>query len=187
LGIISLQRIEQEFLQQTLVKVAKLRLLDEMVHHSRQRSVLLRDLVIANDPFDQDEITQLHSALAGRYLSARNELAEQPLNKEERKILDHIIELNSNGYAVQQQIIKLATTERQDEALELIATELGPNREMIYPDMMKMRELLVESSNLSYSADLVVCYCHLYRNWYCLAGLSYRFSPHSSFDVAGLP
>ncbi len=149
LGILSLQRIEQEYLQETLVKVEKLRILDEMVHHSRQRSVLLRDLVIATDPFDQDEINQAHSNLAGRYLSARNELAEQPLNEAERKILDHIIELNSNAYAVQQQIIALATTERQEEALELISTELGPNREMIYPDMMKMREMLVESSNVS--------------------------------------
>ncbi len=152
LGILSLQRIEQEYLQETLVNVEKLRLLDEMVHHSRQRSVLLRDLVIATDPFDQDEINQTHSSLSGRYLLARNELAEQPLNQAERKILDHIIELNSNGYAVQQQIIELARTERQEDALELIATELGPNREMIYPDMMKMREMLVESSNISTQA-----------------------------------
>ena len=156
LGIISLQRIEREVLQETLVKVEKLRLLDEMVHHSRQRSVLLRDLVIANDPFDQDEIIQVHSTLAGRYLSARNEFAEQPLNVEERKILDHIIELNRNGYAVQQQIIKLATTQRRDEALELIATELAPNRELIYPDMMNMRELLVESSNVSTQAAILL-------------------------------
>lgn len=154
LGIISLQRIEREFLQETLVKVNKLRLLDEMVHHSRQRSVLLRDLVIASDPFDQDEINQAHNALAALYLSARNELAALPLVKEERKILDHIIELNSSGYAVQQQIIELATTDQQAEALELIATELGPNREMIYPDMMKMRELLVDSSNASTQAAL---------------------------------
>ena len=93
LGILSLQRVEREFLQETMVKVEKLRLLDEMVHHSRQRSVLLRDLVIASDPFDQDEINQTHSALAERYLSARNQLAAQPLVKEERKILDHIIDL----------------------------------------------------------------------------------------------
>ena len=40
LGILSLQRVEKEYLQETVVKVEKLRLLDEMVHHSRQRSVL---------------------------------------------------------------------------------------------------------------------------------------------------
>ncbi|MCK5360016.1 MAG: diguanylate cyclase, partial [Gammaproteobacteria bacterium] len=152
LGIISLQKIEQEYLQETLVKVEKLRLLDEMVHHSRQRSVLLRDLVIATDPFDQDEISQAHSALAGRYLSARNALAEQPLNTNERQVLDHIIEINSNGYALQQQIVELAMTGKQKQALELIANELGPNREMIYPDMMKIREMLVESSSLATQA-----------------------------------
>ena len=152
LGIISLQKIEQEYLQETLVKVEKLRLLDEMVHHSRQRSVLLRDLVIATDPFDQDEISQAHSALAGRYLSARNALAEQPLNTNERQVLDHIIEINSNGYALQQQIVELAMTGKQKQALELIANELGPNREMIYPDMMKIREMMVESSSLATQA-----------------------------------
>jgi len=149
LAIASLQKIESEFLQETLVKVEKLRLLDEMVHHSRQRSVLLRDLVIASDPFVQDEINLKHSALASRYLSARNEFSVQPLDDEERQILNNIIELNSRGYAMQEKIIGLATSGQQHEALELIASELGPNREMIYPDMMKIRELLVGSSNKS--------------------------------------
>ena len=89
LGVFSLQKIEKEFFHDTLVKIEKLRLLDEMVHHSRQRSVLLRDLVIASDPFDQDEITQNHSALATRYLASRNALAEQPLDGSERKVLDY--------------------------------------------------------------------------------------------------
>ena len=102
LASISLQKIEREFLQETLVKVEKLRLLDEMVHHSRQRSVLLRDLVLASDPFDQDEIIQKHAALASRYLQARNDLAASSLDIDERIALERIISLNSNGYALQQ-------------------------------------------------------------------------------------
>ena len=107
LAIFSLQRIEKEFFQETLVKIEKLRLLDEMVHHSRQRSVLLRDLVIARDPFDQDEINQKHSTLATRYLLARTALAEQPLNNDEQNILNRIIELNSSAYETQQKIMGL--------------------------------------------------------------------------------
>ena len=134
LGIYSLHKIEKEFLQRSLLNIEKLRLLDEMVHHSRQRSVLLRDLVIASDPFDQDEIIQKHYALATHYLSARNELVAKRLNEEERKILDHIIAMNRKGYTLQQQIIELATSGQQDKALELIATELEPNRRQLYPD-----------------------------------------------------
>ncbi|MEA1889484.1 MAG: EAL domain-containing protein [Pseudomonadota bacterium] len=153
---ISLQSIEQEFLQETLVKIENLRLLDEMVHHSRQRSVLLRDLLIADDPFDQDVIIQKHSALAAQYLSSRNKLEQQPLAKNERKVLDNIIYLNTGSYSLQQQIIEDATTERVAEAKVLMATKLGPNREKIYPDMMKMREMLVESSNTSSQSTILL-------------------------------
>jgi len=133
LAIFSLQRIEKEFFQETLVKIEKLRLLDEMVHHSRQRSVLLRDLVIARDPFDQDEINQKHSTLATRYLLARTALAEQPLNNDEQNILNRIIELNSSAYETQQKIIELATSGAQEEALQLIEDKLAPNREQRSP------------------------------------------------------
>lgn len=193
LAIISMQKIEREFLQETLVKVEKLRLLDEMVHHSRQRSVLLRDLVIASDPFEQDEINQRHSALANRYLSARNEFSAQPLNNAERSILNHIIELNNRGYAMQQKIIGLATAEQQGEALHLIATELGPNREMIYPDMMKIRELLVDSSNQStkaavnlmerYRTALIWLFAIAIITGICIAWLAYRMDSRHTWRL----
>lgn len=154
LAIISLQRIEKEFFQETVVKIEKLRLLDEMVHHSRQRSVLLRDLVIARDPFDQDEINQKHSALATRYLLARTALAEQSLNIDEQKVLNRIIGLNSSAYETQQKIIELATSGDQEEALQLIEENLAPNREQIYPDLLYMREMLVSSSTDSMQAAL---------------------------------
>jgi diguanylate cyclase (GGDEF)-like protein len=188
LGIYSLHRIEKEFLQGSLLNIEKLRLLDEMVHHSRQRSVLLRDLVIASDPFEQDAIVQKHYALATQYLSARNELVAQRLTEEERKILDHIIELNSKGYAVQQQIIDLATSGEQREALELIANELAPNRRQIYPDMMTMREMLVDSSSSNNEVALELMDSHrIALGWllaiaivtgFSIAWLAYRIDSH---------
>ncbi len=188
LGIYSLHRIEKEFLQGSLLNIEKLRLLDEMVHHSRQRSVLLRDLVIASDPFEQDEIVQKHHALATQYLSARNELVAQRLTEEERKILDHIIGLNSKGYSLQQQIIDLATSGEQQQALELIANELAPNRRQIYPDMMAMREMLVDSSssNNEVALELMDSY-RIALGWllviaiitgFSIAWLAYRIDSH---------
>jgi diguanylate cyclase (GGDEF)-like protein len=143
----SLRRIEDEFLQHTLKQVEKLRLLDEMVHHSRQRSVLLRDLVLAQDAFEQDEIIQRHIALATRYVVARNTLASLDLDSNERQLLDTIIDANNRGYALQQKIIELATAGEQMQAQQLIREQLNPNREQIYPAMMQMQELLVASSN----------------------------------------
>ena len=190
LGIYSLHKIEKEFLQRSLLNIEKLRLLDEMVHHSRQRSVLLRDLVIASDPFDQDEIIQKHYALATHYLSARNELVAKRLNEEERKILDHIIAMNRKGYTLQQQIIELATSGQQDKALELIATELEPNRRQLYPDMMMMREMLVDSSTSS--TQVALEFMDSYRTilaWllviaivtgFSIAWLAYQIDSHHS-------
>ena len=89
--------------------------------HWYQRAVTWAfGLLLASDPFDQDETNQRHSALAIRYLSARNEFEVQLLNEVEQKILDHVIELNSSGYAIQQELIRLAMTEQQAEVLDLI-------------------------------------------------------------------
>lgn len=176
LASISLQKIETEILDDTLVKTEKLRLLDEMVHHSRQRSVLLRDLVLADDPFDQDEIIQKHSVLASKYLAARTALDESPLSSEEQAILNNIIETNKNGYDLQQQIKELASTGHLDEAQNLIANELGPNREMIYPEMMKMREILVYSSNDSvYSAAQLLSRYRNTLNWLLVVAILIGF------------
>lgn len=142
----SLNSIQKEYVTNNQVQVQKLRLLDEMVHYSRQRSVLLRDIVISSDPFEKDEIIQIHSNLATRYLLARNALATYPLSPKEKTLIDFIINNSQQGYGLQNHIIELSLADETEQAIELLNNQLGPNREKVYPAMLKFRELLVASS-----------------------------------------
>jgi len=142
----SLKSIQNEYVTNNQIQVQKLKLLDEMVHYSRQRSVLLRDIVIASDPFERDEFIQNHSLLATRYLLARTALSKQPLNLQEKSLIDFIINSNTQGYGLQNQIIELSLGDETDLAIALLNEKLSPNREKIYPAMLEMRELLVAAS-----------------------------------------
>jgi len=142
----SLKSIQNEYVTNNQIQVQKLKLLDEMVHYSRQRSVLLRDIVIASDPFERDEFIQNHSLLASRYLLARTALSKQPLNLQEKSLIDYIINSNTQGYGLQNQIIELSLGDETDLAIALLNEKLSPNREKIYPAMLDMRELLVAAS-----------------------------------------
>ena len=146
LSLSSLSSIQKEYVTNNLVQVQKLRLLDEMVHYSRQRSVLLRDIVIARDPFAKDDIIQKHSNLATRYLLARNALVTYPLSPQEKILIDFIIDNSQQGYDLQNNIIELSLADETEQAIELLNTRLGPNREKVYPAMLEFRDLLVISS-----------------------------------------
>ncbi len=142
----SLESIQEEYVTNNQIQVQKLRLLDEMVHYSRQRSVLLRDIVIASDAFERDEFIQNHSLLATRYLLARTALSKQPLNPQEKTLIDFITNSNTQGYGLQNQIIELSLGDETELAIALLNEKLSPNREKIYPAMLEMRELLVTAS-----------------------------------------
>lgn len=142
----SLESIQEEYVTNNQVQVQKLKLLDEMVHYSRQRSVLLRDIVITDDPFEKDEIIQKHANLATRYLLARTALGNLPLDPKEKTLIDFITNNNTQGYDLQNRIIELSLGDEIDQATRLLTQELGPNREVIYPAMLEMRELLVNAS-----------------------------------------
>jgi diguanylate cyclase (GGDEF)-like protein len=150
----SLSSIQKEYVTNSQVQVQKLRLLDEMVHYSRQRSVLLRDIVIASDPFEKDDIIQKHGTLATRYLLARNALSELPLEPKEKSLINFIVQNSQQGYGLQNHIIELSLADETEQAIELLNKELGPNREKIYPAMLEIRELLVSASKKS--ADDVI-------------------------------
>ncbi len=125
------------------VPMAKIQLLDSMVHHSRQRQVLLRDIAISTDPFEQDALIQEHHAQARRYLEARNRLVELVGDGDEAGHLQQLVRYNNEGYETQLRILELSFEGRTDEALQLLNDELAPNRERIYPLMLFVRDLLV--------------------------------------------
>lgn len=142
----SLDSIEEEYISSNQVQMKKQHLLDEMIHLSRQRAVLLRDIILTRDPFEKDEIILQHRNLATRYLLARNELSELPLNLQEKFLINSIVERTRQGYNLQLEIIELSLDDEEALARKLLTEELGPNRNLVYQSMLDLRELLVTSS-----------------------------------------
>ncbi|WP_455198772.1 putative bifunctional diguanylate cyclase/phosphodiesterase [Kaarinaea lacus] len=145
----SLGLINKEYISYIHIQERKLHLLDEMIHISRQRAVLLRDILISRDPFEKDEIILKHRNLATRYLLKRNELTELPLNLQEKFLINSIIERTKLGYSLQLKIIELSMNEEEEKARKLMTEQLGPNRNEVYMAMLDLRELLVESSKIA--------------------------------------
>ena len=136
--------LKNEIIDTYEVPLRKIQLLDSMVHHSRQRQVLLRDIAISEDPFDQDEFIQEHHRQAAYYLEARNQLAELVGDGDESEYLQQIIDYNTAAYQTQLEILDLSFGGDREKALGLIREELGPSREKIYPLMLAIRDMLVE-------------------------------------------
>jgi len=145
----SLSSIENEYISYNHIQERKLHLLDEMIHLSRQRAVLLRDIIISQDPFEKDEIILNHRNLATRYLIARNELSKLPLDPQEKYLINSIIERTKMGYNLQLKIIEYSMNDEEMKARDILTNELGPNRKEVYGAMLKLRSLLVASSDKS--------------------------------------
>ena len=153
LGYRELKNLESELTETHVVHLKKIQFLDSMVHHSRQRQVLLRDIALSMDPFLQDELIQQHHSQAFKYLEARNGLVALTASGKETEIMQLIIRYNNEAYGQQLEILELSVNEETDQAIELIRTELGPNREKIYPLMLEFRDMLVENSSLAIQRD----------------------------------
>jgi|GEM_PF-2899342 len=137
--------LQTDLSQAAEAPLKKIQHLDSMVHLSRQRQVLLRDLVISVDAFERDDIILEHQKQAGLYFQARSNL-EKLLDGEAKKILHQIMQQNQNGYQVQVDIIDAAVNEEIELALKLLRENLGPSREVIYPLMLQLRDVLIEES-----------------------------------------
>lgn len=142
---------EVESLQEKLTRAAeiplkKIQQLDSMVHYSRQRQVLLRDIVIIEDAFDRDELIQKHQVQASRYVKARNDLQKLLDNPGELAIFNKILSENRQAYQVQLDIVDYAVNDNTEAAMRLLRETLDPSRETIYPLMLKLRDLLIQES-----------------------------------------
>jgi len=124
-----------------------------MVHHSRERQVLLRDIVITEDPFERDEIILKHQKQAWLYLQARNNLQALLSSEKEKLPLQKIVTQNQQGYQLQIDIIDHAVNDEPVKALELIRKNLSPARNNVYPLMLELRDLLIENSATATSAS----------------------------------
>ena len=80
------------------------------VMHSalRERAIAMHALPIHSDPFEKDAEVLRFNAQGAIYMGARERLESMPLNREERRILAHILELTREAQPEVQAVVEMA-------------------------------------------------------------------------------
>jgi len=135
-------------LEQTLAQeITKERLLNEQIRVLGVRRLLIRDIALAQDPFDRDDKIQEHSANAAVYMKVRDQLLHMELSAVEKNIFDEQIDLNRQGYKAQMDFIDRLIDDDVEDPGDEILNNIEPVLKTINDRVMGLRELLISASD----------------------------------------
>jgi len=138
--------LHQNLAQTLSNEVVKERILNEQIRILAERRVLIRDVVLAEDPFDRDEKIQQHAEQARAFLMARNQLLEMDLSPVEKAIFEQQLEINRKSYQSQYDFIEaLIEDDIEDPSLEIYREVLPLMVETNDRLMTQRAELVVAS------------------------------------------
>ncbi|MBT9612281.1 MAG: PAS domain S-box protein [Burkholderiales bacterium] len=118
------------------------KLASEMRQLSRERATLLGRIVLENDPFARDDLTQQFTNLGRRFGTARTQLrasnevlvkAEQDLLKKQQLLVVQLLPM-------QMRVLDLMVEERSDEAANLLLREVIPLQEQVIETLRQFVE-----------------------------------------------
>lgn len=118
----------------------KIRHVGALRNVARERSLTLFRIVASRDPFDLDELQQRMSRLAQQFLGLREKLLSQPLQPNEKVMLDQALGHALASTTIQTQIIKLVQNESYAEASKLLAERSIPTQNRLiemYDDLLQ--------------------------------------------------
>lgn len=108
----------------------QLRLMNEFLRLSRERSLTVQHMLLMSDPFELDEHQMKMGEIGQEYLLLREKLFATGLDNEEREIIDaQHIQTNLTG-RIQNRIAELIMNDEGDSARELFYEEAIPNQHM---------------------------------------------------------
>ncbi|MGB1111388.1 MAG: ATP-binding protein, partial [Gammaproteobacteria bacterium] len=118
---------------------AKERLIREMLHISRYRAMLMYEMLIEDDPFKRDEVTQHFRTLATDFYLKREQLEALGLDEEEKNFFDLAREHTRQRYLSQEQAVNLIEDGRIDAARQIIMEEAIPSQ---HPQLATLERLV---------------------------------------------
>lgn len=104
-------------------------LAQEMQRSSRERSMLLHAMRVAQDPFERDELFIEIRRLGSQFLETRERLLEMNLGAEERALLDRQSRLSKTASLMQYQVIDLFAENRAEEGDRVLLRDAIPAQE----------------------------------------------------------
>jgi two-component system, sensor histidine kinase and response regulator len=110
-GRISTEVIEKTFYATTLRDIL------------RNRAIAMHNIVILNDPFEQDQHIQTFYQLGSQYLNIRPRFEAFPLNATEQRILDELDSLTLENQPIMTDIVQLAQSGHRQKAQKRLQEE----------------------------------------------------------------
>ncbi|GMQ97048.1 MAG: hypothetical protein BMS9Abin15_0740 [Gammaproteobacteria bacterium] len=146
LALQTLDILEQKYFNKVEIQSSKLRLVEEMIRFLKQRQILIREIALKKDAFERDDAIQTHSAVALRYIRARNRFMALPLSVNERETIDRVVDLNKAGYETQLDIIDKLVNDLPNQAHAVLSQILVPLNKVMHNELIGMRGQLEASA-----------------------------------------
>lgn len=109
--------------QQTLV--------EQLLQHARDRSLLLLNIISLQDPFEIEEKRPQFTALVQQIMTQLQQYEQHPVSSFERSKLDRIYQSTTLNRDLQNNVIELAIDEQTQAALDLLVKQTLPIQEEV--------------------------------------------------------
>lgn len=105
---------------------AKIEQIQIMRHVVRERITGVHQLVIEDDPFKREEITQRFSVWANEFLNARKKFEDLGLSNQEKRLFRELSDLIALAIPLHQQVVELLNQDKLPEARVLLKEKSMP-------------------------------------------------------------
>jgi diguanylate cyclase (GGDEF)-like protein/PAS domain S-box-containing protein len=146
LGIAGARIINERISTIVLEYNKKTELVSTMLASARQRTIILHEFLLIEDPFERDEQTLIIDALGAKFATARSRLLAMSLSEEEKNILDKQGELSGIAVRLQREIVSLAADEKMAEAQLLLVKKTVPAQDAVLQQLDSLISLVNKAS-----------------------------------------
>jgi signal transduction histidine kinase len=139
----------------THIATDKMHVITKLIDIVRKRTRLSHEMLLSDDIFEKDEIAIEISSLAGVFIQNLEELMSQPLEEEEKAILDYQVTIYPQVIAHIERVKELAlqdTNEATEQARTIISRDIVPSQGVItdgFASIMKGIEAKVHDDSTS--------------------------------------
>ena len=121
--------------QQSLRKV---QLTSEMLHAARERSILLHRMVMMDDPFERDELSQIVDKNGALFAESRIKLLELDLDDNEKLILSNQGKLTGNAIPLQKKVIDQLLIDDLQAARQTLMEKAMPAQDEVLNELRNL-------------------------------------------------
>jgi hypothetical protein len=112
---------QKDLIDSVYLQLRKEFLVNEQLHAIHSRHLLIRDILMEEDPFIKDDYMALNAEFARRVLTSRLALEELPLSEEEKTLIDNQWNDSQTGYNLQGSYIEKSMEADHDTRMDLYA------------------------------------------------------------------